>query len=117
MQVQRIKEVNNCKSHVFFNSSCWTVSQCKNLVQMLSLYRITVIKFISETLFMSETRLCCVFQTKHGFDIGIGPLLTRIHLLFELVSDRYHFFQFDAVVNRHLNWALLGRPRKRPKSD
>ena len=72
MQVRRIKEVNDRKSHVFFRSSCWTVSQCKNLVQALKWYRITVIKFIS-------IRLCCVFhfvsfQTKHGFDIGIGPV-------------------------------------------
>ena len=67
MQVQCIKEVNNCKSHVFFSSSCWTISQCINLVQMLKWYRIMVVKFIS-------IRLCCVFQTKHGFNIGIGPV-------------------------------------------
>ena len=59
------------------------------------------------------------FQTKHGFDVGIGNLtsLEKDHLLFELVSDRYHFFQFDAAVNRRLNWALFGRPRIRLKSD
>ena len=37
------------------------------------------------------------FQTKQGFYIGVGPVsfnltsLKKDHLLFELVSDRYHF--------------------------
>ena len=98
------------------------VSQCKNLVQTLKWYRIMVIKFMS-------IHLCCVFhlvsfQTTHGFDIRIGPVsfnLTSYEkdtpLLFQLVSDRYHFFYFDAAINGRLNWASFRRRRKRLKSD
>ena len=58
----------------------------------------------------------------------IQLLLTKIHLLFGLFSVRYlccdisgflafHFFQFNVEVNQCLNWALLGRPKIRLKSD
>ena len=74
-----------------------------------------------------------LLQTKRGFDILIGPVnspaldkdtpLIRVgfrqvpmpqHLR---VFQAFHFFQFDAAVNRRLNWSLLGRPRIRLKSD
>ena len=61
-------------------------------------------------------RLCCIFhfisfQTKHGFDIGIGPVSFNLAALDKdtpLVWVGFRqvpfFFQFDAAVNQHLNW-------------
>ena len=59
-------------NHVFSSSSCWTVSQCKNLVQTLKWYRITVIKFYVNSTVLRVSFVS--FQTTHGFDIGIGPV-------------------------------------------